>query len=161
MMGGDGRAAPFRIFAWTLFDFANTAFSVIVVTVIFSRYFTNHVAGGSRLWWGIAVSASMIVAAVLSPPLGAAADSSGSRKKFLLALTLLSVAATALLSTVQAGMVLRGMLLFVMANIGFEGGLVFYDAFLPGLTTPSRYGRISCFTSLYMDRIITSSSALP
>jgi UMF1 family MFS transporter len=141
--GPTGRAGPLRIFAWTLFDFANTAFSVIVVTVIYSRYFTNHVAGGRAVLWGVAVSVSMVIAALLSPPLGAAADSSGSRKRFLLALTLLSVVSTMLLSTVQAGMVLWGMLLFVLANIGFEGGLVFYDAFLPGLAPPSKYGRIS------------------
>jgi len=141
--GPTGRAGPLRIFAWTLFDFANTAFSVIVVTVIFSRYFTNHVAGGRRIFWGIAVSASMVVSALLSPPLGAAADSSGSRKRFLLLLTLLCVAGTMLLSTVGAGMVAWGMLLFILANIGFEGGLVFYDAFLPGLAPPSKVGRIS------------------
>ena len=41
-----------RIFNWTLFDFANTAFSVVVVTVIYSRYFTNQVAGGQRWLWG-------------------------------------------------------------------------------------------------------------
>jgi len=138
-----GRSGSSRIFAWTLFDFANTAFSVIVVTVIYSRYFTNHVAGGRRLFWGLAVSISMVLSALLAPPLGAAADSSGNRKKFLLILTLLSVAATMLLSTVQAGMVVWGMSLFILANIGFEGGLVFYDAFLPNLTTPDRYGRVS------------------
>ncbi len=143
MSGATGRSGPLRIFAWTLFDFANTAFSVIIVTVIYSRYFTNHVAGGRRLFWGIAVSASMVIAALLSPPLGAAADASGNRKRFLFVLTLLSVAATMLLSTVQAGMVIWGMALFILANIGFEGGLVFYDAFLPGLTTPSKYGRVS------------------
>ncbi|HLB00441.1 MAG TPA: MFS transporter, partial [Bacteroidota bacterium] len=126
-----------------LFDFANTAFSVIVVTVIYSRYFTNHVAGGRRLYWGLAVSISMVLAALLTPPLGAAADSTGNRKKFLLILTLLSVAATMLLSTVQAGMIVWGMSLFILANIGFEGGLVFYDAFLPNLTTPEKYGRVS------------------
>ncbi len=138
-----GPSGPFRIFAWTLFDFANTAFSVIVVTVIYSRYFTNHVAGGRRIFWGIAVSVSMVLAALLSPPLGAAADASGNRKRFLLALTLLSAVCTMLLSTVHAGMVVAGMALFIAANVGFEGGLVFYDAFLPGLTSPSRYGRIS------------------
>ncbi len=138
-----GRPGPFRIFAWTLFDFANTAFSVIVVTVIFSRYFTNHVAGGKRFLWGIAVSISMVIAALLSPPLGAAADASGNRKRFLLALTIVSAGCTMLLSSVHAGMVAWGMALFILANVGFEGGLVFYDAFLPGLAPPSRYGRIS------------------
>ena len=57
-----------QIFAWTLFDFANTAFSVIIVTVIYSRYFTDHVAGGQRWLWGLAVSLSMVCASSpLSP----------------------------------------------------------------------------------------------
>lgn len=131
------------IFAWTLFDFANTAFSVIIVTVIYSRYFTDHVAGGQRWLWGLSVSLSMIAAAALSPPLGAAADSSGKRKRFLLFFTLACVICTALLYYVREGMVATGILLFVIANVGFEGGLVFYDAFLPSLTPRSSYGRVS------------------
>jgi UMF1 family MFS transporter len=133
----------FRIFSWTLFDFANTAFSVIIVTVIYSRYFTSHVAGGRRFLWGIAVSASMILAAVLSPPLGAAADFSGNRKRFLFLFTSVCVICTGLLFFVQSGMILAGILLFILANIGFEGGLVFYDAFLPSLTAKTSYGRVS------------------
>ncbi len=132
-----------QIFAWTLFDFANTAFSVIIVTVIYSRYFTDHVAGGQRWLWGLAVSLSMICAAILSPPLGAAADFSRNRKRFLLLFTVASVICTGLMFFVRDGMVATGILLFVVANIGFEGGLVFYDAFLPGLTSRSSYGRVS------------------
>ncbi len=132
-----------RIFAWTLFDFANTAFSVIVVTVIYSRYFTSHVAGGRRWLWGLAVSLSMICAAALSPPLGAAADFSRNRKRFLLLFSLACIICTALMFFVQEGMIVAGVALFVVANIGFEGGLVFYDAFLPGLTGRSSYGRVS------------------
>ncbi len=132
-----------RIFSWTLFDFANTAFSVIIVTVIYSRYFTNQVAGGQRWLWGLAVSLSMIIAAALSPPLGAVADFSRGRKRFLLLFTLVCVVCTALMFYVREGMILTGILLFVLANVGFEGGLVFYDAFLPGLTSPKSYGRVS------------------
>src|SRR5512139_2048563 len=80
-----------QIFAWTLFDFANTAFSVTIVTVIYSRYFTDHVAGGQRWLWGLAVSLSMICAAALAPPLGAAADFSRNRKRFLLFFTVACV----------------------------------------------------------------------
>ncbi len=132
-----------EIFSWTLFDFANTAFSVVVVTVIYSRYFTNHVAGGQQRLWGLAVSLSMVLAALLAPPLGAVADFSRNRKRFLLLFTLASVLCTALLYFVEGGMVVAGLALFVIANIGFEGGLVFYDAFLPGLTTRNSYGRVS------------------
>jgi UMF1 family MFS transporter len=85
----------------------------------------------------------MIFAAILSPPLGAAADYARSRKKFLFFFTLVCVVCTALLYFVEAQMVVLGMLLFILANVGFEGGLVFYDAFLPSLTTRSSYGRVS------------------
>ena len=101
-----------QIFSWTLFDFANTAFSVIIVTVIFPRYFIGHVAGGQQWIWGLAVSLSMLCAALLAPPLGAAADFSQSRKRYLLLFTLASVVCTALLFTVTEGMIVIGMLLF-------------------------------------------------
>jgi len=132
-----------QIVSWTFFDFANTAYSVIVVTVIYNRYFTNHVANGQRWLWGLAVSISMICAAALSPPLGAIADFSRGRKRFLLYFTLASVICTALLFFVKEGMVFWGLILFVVANIGFEGGLVFYDAFLPRITSKKTYGRVS------------------
>ncbi len=143
MPAPDARPRRGHILSWTLFDFANTAFSVIIVTVVFARYFTNHVAGGQRWIWGLAVSLSMICAAALSPPLGAAADHSRNRKLFLLVFTAVCVVCTALLGFVQEGMIAAGLILFILANIGFEGGLVFYDAFLPGITTPRSYGRVS------------------
>jgi UMF1 family MFS transporter len=132
-----------KIFVWTLFDFANTAFSVIIVTVIYSKYFSNYVTGGQRWLWGLAVSLSMVIAALLSPPLGAIADVSRNRKRFLLIFTLLSVGCTALMFFVNKGDVLLGFILFVLANIGFEAGLVFYDAFLPNLTEKKNFGRVS------------------
>jgi UMF1 family MFS transporter len=132
-----------RVFVWTLFDFANTSFSVIIVTVIYSKYFTNYVTGGQRWIWGLAVSLSMVLAAILSPPLGAIADVSRNRKRFLLIFTLISVICTALMFFVNKGDVLLGFLLFVFANIGFESGLVFYDAFLPNLTEKKNFGRVS------------------
>src|SRR3989304_4079169 len=78
-----------------------------------------------------------------SPPMGAIADSSRNRKRFLLLFTLISVVCTAFMYFVQKGDVILGLLLFVLANIGFEAGLVFYDAFLPNLTSKKNYGRVS------------------
>ena len=132
-----------KILFWTLFDFANTAFSVIIVTVIYSKYFSNYVAGGKKWLWGLAVSISMIIAALLSPPLGAVADISRNRKRFLLLFTVISVICTALMFFVQRGDIILGLTLFVIANVGFEGGLVFYDAFLPSLTEKKNFGRVS------------------
>ena len=132
-----------RIISWSFFDFANTAFSVIIVTVIYSKYFTNIVAGGTKWLWGLSVSISMIIAAMLSPPMGAIADVSRNRKRFLLLFTLISVICTAFMFFVQKGDILWGMVLFIIANVGFEAGLVFYDAFLPNLTSKKNYGRVS------------------
>ena len=132
-----------KIFFWTLFDFANTAFSVIIVTVIYSKYFSIYVAGGKKWLWGLAVSVSMVIAAMLSPPLGAVADVSRNRKRFLLIFTLVSVVCTALMFYVHKGDVIFGAILFILANIGFEAGLVFYDAFLPNLTEKKNFGRVS------------------
>ncbi len=131
-----------QIFAWTLFDFANTGFSVMIVTLGYALYFRQVVAGSDR-YWGIAVSLSMLICALLAPPLGAIADATRGRKRFLLGFTLLSVLATAALYWVEAGMIFWGITLFVIANVGFESGIVFYDALLPSLAPPTATGRVS------------------
>jgi UMF1 family MFS transporter len=159
-------SSRFQIFVWTLFDFANTSFSVMVVAVGYSLYFKEIVAGGSGrgdLFWGIAVSVSMFLTALIAPVLGAAADFSSRRKRFLFGFTIVSIVGTALLAVVQEGMVLTGMLLFIIANIGFEGGLVFYDAFLPNLTTGRSYGRVSGygFAMGYVGSLTTLLIAMP
>lgn len=155
-----------QIFVWTLFDFANTSFSVIVVAVGYSLYFKEVVAGGhgrGDFLWGIAVSISMLITALIAPVLGAAADFSSRRKRFLFGFTLVSIICTALLYFVDAGMIAAGMILFILANIGFEGGIVFYDAFLPTLTTERSYGRVSGygFAMGYVGSLTTLLIAMP
>ncbi len=132
-----------RIFFWTLFDFARTSFSVIVITVIYSKYFSNYVADGKVWLWGLSVSISMIITAFLSPPLGAIADVSRNRKRFLLIFSSVTILCTALMFNVQKGDIILGMVLFILANIGYEGGVVFYDAFLPNITEKKNFGRVS------------------
>ncbi|MHB8337475.1 MAG: MFS transporter [Ignavibacteriaceae bacterium] len=132
-----------RIFFWTLFDFARTSFSVIVITVIYSKYFSNYVTGGKVWLWGLSVSISMIITAFLSPPLGAIADVSRNRKRFLLIFSSVTILCTALMFNVQKGDIILGMVLFILANIGYEGGVVFYDAFLPNITEKKNFGRVS------------------
>ncbi|MFA6456843.1 MAG: MFS transporter [Bacteroidota bacterium] len=138
----------------------------MIVAVGYSLYFKEIVAGGSGkgdLLWGIAVSISMLLTAIIAPVLGAAADFSSRRKRFLFGFTIVSIIATALLSFVDAGMVGIGMFLFILANIGFEGGLVFYDAFLPNLTTERSYGRVSGygFAMGYVGSLATLIIAMP
>ncbi len=129
-----------------MFDFANTSFSVMMVTFAFPLYFKNIICGGQP-WgdalWGVSVSVSMLIVALISPFLGASADISGRRKRFLLTFTLMAVCATALLGFTGPGMALVAAMLFIVANIGFEGGLVFYDAYLPEIASERSVGRLS------------------
>ncbi|MHB1048839.1 MAG: MFS transporter [Bacteroidota bacterium] len=155
-----------QIFVWTLFDFANTSFSVMIVAVGYSLYFKEIVAGGSGrgdFFWGLAVSISMLLTALIAPVLGAAADYSSRRKRFLFGFTIVSIISTLLLFFVDAGEVILGMTLFIIANIGFEGGLVFYDAFLPSLTSERSYGRVSGygFAMGYVGSLATLLIAMP
>ncbi|MFH0735819.1 MAG: MFS transporter [bacterium] len=136
----------FQIFVWTLFDFANTSYSIVVVTFLFAVYFKKVIADGKSigdLYWSFGTSISMLITAIISPVLGAIADHSAGKKRFLLFFTLLCIISTALLFYLDKGSVLWAILLFILANIGFEAGLVFYDSFLPEITTPKNYGRVS------------------
>ncbi|MGB9592453.1 MAG: MFS transporter, partial [Candidatus Kryptoniota bacterium] len=137
--------SPLTIFSWTLFDYARTSFSVMVKTVGFALYFREIVAGGAHgdFLWGLADSISMVIAALLSPVLGAASDYSHRRKRFLLFFTMLCVTGTASLYFIKPGMILAGMLIFIGANVGFQGGYTFYDAFLPEIAPKHLYGRVS------------------
>ncbi len=134
------------LFSWLLFDFANTSFSVMMVTFAFPLYFKNVICEGEPrgdALWGASLGISMLIVAVISPVLGAAADFSGRRKRFLFVFTLFSVVATALLGLTGPGMVIIAVVLFVVANAGFEGGLVFYDAYLPEIASERSIGRVS------------------
>jgi UMF1 family MFS transporter len=85
----------------------------------------------------------MIFVAFLSPVLGAASDYYGNKKKYLIFFTFLCIAATLLLYFITAGMVFWGMVLFILANIGFQAGLNFYDAFIKEISRPEDYNRVS------------------
>ncbi|MBI1939137.1 MAG: MFS transporter [Ignavibacteriales bacterium] len=156
----------FRIFVWTLFDFANTSYSIVVVTFLFAVYFKQTVVEGKPigdLYWSIGTSVSMLVTALISPVLGAIADHSAGKKRFLLFFTLICIVSTALLYFIQRGDILTALVLFIVANIGFEAGLVFYDSFLPEITSPKNYGRVSGygFAMGYVGSLATLALALP
>ena len=138
------------VFAWCLFDWANSAFATVIVTFVFSVYFARGIVGdevAGSAQWGYALAFSGILIALLSPPLGAIADDYGARKKFLTFFSLLCVIPTALLwfavPDPSFGNVLMVLTLVVIANVGFELALVFANAMLPHIAPPSMLGRIS------------------
>jgi UMF1 family MFS transporter len=109
-------------------------------------YFKKVVAQGQPigdLYWSLGTSIAMIITAIISPILGAIADYSAGKKRFLLFFTLLCIAATSTLFLIGSGDVFWGIIIFILANVGFEAGLVFYDSFLPEITEPKNYGRVS------------------
>ncbi len=136
-----------EIFGWAMFDFANSAYTTIVVTVAYSIFFTKLVAPGSRadFLWGVGVWASNLIVLLGSPVLGAMADDSG-RKKLLLAGTWLAcVAGTAALWWVVPGAVVLGLALFALSNVAYSFGENLAAAFLPEIATPETMGRVSGF----------------
>ena len=134
------------VFNWSLFDFANSTFATIVVAFVYAVYFKKAVALNQPVgdfYWSASINISMIIVAVLSPVLGAASDYYGNKKKYLIFFTFLCIVTTALLYFITGGMVLWGMVLFILANIGFQAGLGFYDAFIKEITAFENYNRVS------------------
>ena len=137
-------------FRWCLFDWANTAFSTVIVTFVYSVYFQNSIVGdkalGSALW-AYALAASGFIAAVLGPVVGATVDHYGRRRLFLRLFTFISVAAIALMAMGAPhgdNATIFGVLaLLVIAGAANELGIVINNAILPHITGWDRLGRMS------------------
>lgn len=131
--------------SWYFYDFGNSAYASVILLAVYSAYFKNAVVGGAegtRLW-GLSVGIAAVIVAVVSPILGTIADYTKSKKAFLLAFTGVSIVFTAMLFFVRQGDVVTGMLYFILAEIGYRGAQVFYDALLTSVSTPENIGSVS------------------
>jgi UMF1 family MFS transporter len=138
-----------------MYDFSNSAFATTILAVIFNQYFATVVAGGEKgveflglhlhgaSFFTFSVALSMAISAVLAPFLGAVADASASKKRFLMVFCYVAIVFTGFLYFVREGNYWRGAIFFIIANIGFAGGNVYYNAFLPEISTDENIGRIS------------------
>jgi UMF1 family MFS transporter len=155
------------VVAWTLYDFANSSVSAVIVATIFQRYYIEAVVGNEQgrgdFWWGLATSLTMVLVAVTSPVLGGIADHAGVRKPFFVGFTTVSVVATALLATVGPGMVLWGFVLIVLTLVTFEAAFVYYNAYLPRIAEPEALGRLSAagFAVGYAGSLVAFLVAIP
>lgn len=131
--------------AWYMYDFGNSAYAAVVLLAVYSTYFKEKVVGGARgsFLWGLAVGIAMLVVALTSPILGAIADFSGSKKRFLLFYTTMACLCTTALFFATEGAVLVGMTAFILAEIGYRSAQVFYNGLLPEIAAPEEIGRIS------------------
>jgi len=156
-----------QIISWCLFDFANSSYSAVIAAVVFQVYYINVIVGNATgagdLWWGRAISLSMLTVSLSSPILGGIAGYTGLRKQLLALYTVICIAAVAGFSLLTPGSILSGFILIVMANVGMEGGLVFYNSFLPQIAPVNYQGRVSGwgFSVGYAGSILSLLIALP
>ena len=136
-----------QVGAWAMFDFANSVYPAVIVSVVFQVYFIQEVvgneAGEGDGWWGMAVSTSALIVALSAPVLGAIADRAGIRKRLMMFYVTLCVTGVALFTTLGPGMVVAGFVLFLVANVGFESSLIFYNAYLPDIVPADQQGSVS------------------
>ena len=139
--------------AWAFFDWANSAYALVITVAIFPGYFlemTDDVVdilgykmSDSTLYaWSI--SLAYLIIAALSPVLSGIADYGGHKKKFMRFFTLLgSLACMSLLFFTGMNTLWIGVLGFILATVGFAGGIVFYNSYLPLIATEDRYDDVS------------------
>jgi len=136
----NGRPDKRAIASWAFYDFANTIFSMNVISLYFALWVTvDH--GGQDILYSIALSGSMLAVAISAPVFGTISDQTGKRRFPLTLLTIVSVLATGFIG--EAEQLWVGLLLFVIANYCYQSALVFYNGMLPSVARQSSVGMIS------------------
>lgn len=146
------KLAPAKeIVGWAMFDFANQAYTLLIVTVIFGDLFTRVIVGDApdyrlgNLLWSLALAASYLLVVVAAPVAGAVMDFQRSRKRFLFMSYVATVVTTALLYFATPGHWWLGMVLIIASNFAYAIGESFIASFLPGLGPAKSLGWISGF----------------
>ncbi len=138
------------VLAWALYDWANSAFSLTVVTafvpLLLADYWNDGaVAGVTTFRLGLANGSASLIVALLVPLLGAVADRAGRRKQILLAFTSLGIAATGGLALASAGQWVLALACFVVASVGFAVSNSLYDSLLTEVSSPTHYDQVSAY----------------
>jgi UMF1 family MFS transporter len=135
-----------EVWAWSMYDFANSAYTTVVITAVFGAYFVAVIANGAP-WatfaWTAALSLSYAATLLTGPLIGAWADARAAKKALLLATTVGCVIFTAALYFTQPGAVVLALALLVLSNYFFGAGENLIAAFLPELADSRAMGRVS------------------
>lgn len=143
------RASRKELFGWAMFDFANSSYTTVIITVVFCIIFPKIIVGDGpeyrlgNLLWSTSLSISYLIVLLTAPLFGAIMDYTGLKKKFLFGSYILTVIATAALYFVGPGDIILGMLLIILSNVGFSYSESFVSSFLPDLGPPEDLGKIS------------------
>jgi UMF1 family MFS transporter len=137
-----------KILAWSLYDWANSAFATTVMAAFFPIFFKEYWSSGSEvgestLKLGIANSLGSLIVVILAPLLGAIADQGGTRRKFLFAFAFLGVLMTGCLYMVARGDWVMAGLVYVLASVGFSAANTFYDALLVDIAPAEKTDMVS------------------
>jgi UMF1 family MFS transporter len=136
----DYRVSPVSVGAWALYDFANTIFSLNIISVYFPQFIVQDRELNDAVY-AYPMSAALLIVALIMPALGALSDRGGRRMPWLIATTLLTVAMTALMGlTGELSLIIVAL---VIANIGYQTALIFYDALLPSVSNTLNWGKVS------------------
>jgi UMF1 family MFS transporter len=137
-----------EVWAWAMYDFANSGYTTVVITAVFNAYFVGVVAAGES-WgtfaWTLALSISYFVVMLTAPIVGAYADAHAAKKKLLAITTVGCVLGTALLGLVGPGDLALAFALIVLSNVFFGTGENLAAAFLPELATGEAMGKVSAW----------------
>ncbi len=143
------RADRKEVFGWAMFDFANSSYTTVIITVVYAVVFPKVIVGDApdyrqgNLLWSLALAATYLIVVVTAPLFGAVMDFRAQKKKFLFASWLGTIAATAALGLAGPGDVALAMVLLVLSNFGFASGESFVASFLPELAPKEALGKIS------------------
>ena len=137
-----------ELMAWAMYDWANSAFMVVIITAIFPIYFAAVAAADlppatATFRFSIATTLGLAMIAILAPLLGALADYAAAKKKLLGGFLVLGAFSVGMMFFIQRGDWLLASILFILANIGANGSFVFYDALLPHIARPNEIDRVS------------------
>ena len=138
------------IFAWAMYDWANSAYATVVLAGFFPLFFKQYWSGGndattSTFQLGVANSLASLIVVLLAPVLGAIADVGAKRKVFLFSFAICGMLITAALFTVEKNAWWLAAMLFVLATIGFSGANIFYDALLKSVAPANRLDAVSAW----------------
>jgi UMF1 family MFS transporter len=135
-----GRAAV--PLSWALYDLANTIYSYAIVSYGIGLWAVDRLGAADGTFWVLLAGAvSVLINAIVSPILGAMSDRTGRRLRYLLFFTVTTVVASALIGLTQVAAI--GLILYAIANFGYQAALIYYDSTLPLVAKPGARGRVS------------------